>query len=1155
MRSGTLLGRNLAYYWRTNVAVTAGVGVAVAVLAGALLVGDSVRRSLRGLVLERLGATSHALFTEHPFREELAAELARNAAFRGEFRDAVPLLALEGQAAHESSGRRATRIQVFGVDGRFFEFHQRDARRAPEGRDALASPALAAELGAAPGETLILRLASHGGAPLDSLHGRRDEPGRAVRVVLRGALEAEDLGEFSLRPRQSSVRAVFVPLERLQRDLQLAGRANVILVSSKEEARSVEREASAAAALRRALLDTWSLADIGLRLRPLADGSGLLLESDQILIPDAAAETARQVAQKRNPASAAGVFTYLATSIRLGQKEIPYSLVSAVEPAALASPLREAFALQEKLAASAQASETAAQNFPPIWISDWAAKDLGASAGARLTLEYLVWEDEGRLATRTNDFLLRGVFPVEAVSRIEGLAPAFPGISDSPDIADWDPPFPVDLKRVRPRDEDYWHRYRTTPKALLPLEAGQKLWHSRYGQLTSLRMPIGSAGGGEKSQKEVAEMLRAALDPAQAGMTLAAVRQEGLAAAQGAVNFSEYFVYFSFFLVVSAVLLVGLFFRLGVEQRLREVGLLEAIGFDAAAVRGMFLREGMLLAGLGTTLGLAGAVGYSAALMYGLRTWWVGAVGTTALRLHVQPLSLAAGAAGGLTAAVLGVWLTLRSLRRASTRGLLHGEASPAEDAQARHVAGARGLPFGLAGAAAALAALALLAAAALRRMDAVPAFFAAGSLLLAAFLCFLWRSLNVRRRLPAGAAPLASLWQLGLRNAAWRPGRSLLSVALLASATFILVAVDAFRRDAADAAGGPRSGTGGFALIAESALPVANDLSTPEGRGALNLSQEENARVGAAKIFSLRLRPGDDASCLNLYQPRNPRILGVPEGIIEAGRFAFADSEAMAGADRANAWGLLTATRGDGAVPAIVDANSLTYVLKLRLGDEIVLSQAVDPATRKPVRLRIVAALRDSIFQSEVLVSDAQFRRLFPLQAGFRSFVVDAPAAEAEALGAALESALADFGFDAQPAAERLAAFHRVENTYITTFQALGGLGLLLGTLGLAAVLLRNVLERRRELALLRAVGYSRRHLARLVMAENALLLALGLAAGAGSALLAVAPALAERSSAPAMVSIAALLLGVALAGLAASLAAVAALARAPLLAALRAE
>ena len=61
------------------------------------------------------------------------------------------------------------------------------------------------------------------------------------------------------------------------------------------------------------------------------------------------------------------------------------------------------------------------------------------------------------------------------------------------------------------------------------------------------------------------------------------------------------------------------------------------------------------------------------------------------------------------------------------------------------------------------------------------------------------------------------------------------------------------------------------------------------------------------------------------------------------------------------------------------------------------------------------------------------------------------------------------------------------MQNTYLSTFQSLGGLGLLLGTLGLAAVQLRNVLERRGELALLRAAGFRRRTLAALVLLENA--------------------------------------------------------------------
>jgi ABC-type antimicrobial peptide transport system permease subunit len=149
----------------------------------------------------------------------------------------------------------------------------------------------------------------------------------------------------------------------------------------------------------------------------------------------------------------------------------------------------------------------------------------------------------------------------------------------------------------------------------------------------------------------------------------------------------------------------------------------------------------------------------------------------------------------------------------------------------------------------------------------------------------------------------------------------------------------------------------------------------------------------------------------------------------------------------------------------------------------------------------------------------------------------------------------LSDYGFDVVSTAERLAAFHQVENTYLSTFQMLGGLGLVLGTLGLSAVLLRNVFEQRRELALLSAIGYKSSHFAWMVIAENALLVGLGILTGLGCALLAIAPAVIERGGAFDNRSMALLLLAVLLSGFIASLIATLSILRAPLLPALRAE
>ena len=149
----------------------------------------------------------------------------------------------------------------------------------------------------------------------------------------------------------------------------------------------------------------------------------------------------------------------------------------------------------------------------------------------------------------------------------------------------------------------------------------------------------------------------------------------------------------------------------------------------------------------------------------------------------------------------------------------------------------------------------------------------------------------------------------------------------------------------------------------------------------------------------------------------------------------------------------------------------------------------------------------------------------------------------------------MSDFGFDVVSSGERLAAFHRVNNTYLATFQTLGGLGLILGTFGLGAVLLRNVLERRRELALMRAVGYNAGHLSLMVVAENSFLLFAGLAVGTSSAIVAIAPAWLERGGGVPLLSLGVLLLIVVAVGLSASVAATIAAIRSPLLSSLRTE
>ena len=1147
----TLLLRSLTHFWRINLAVVAGVGVAVSVLAGAFLVGSSVRASLRDLALDRLGRVDHVVTAGAFFREELAGELlasealsaAADAASPGP--TAAPMIAIEGFVTHQESRSRAGGIQVYGVDDRFWTFHGLDGGRGPEPGEVLLSGGLARELGAAEGDTLLVRVQKPSAIPVSSLHGRRDDLGRTMRLVVDAVLAPAELGEFSFRPQQGFSRAVFVSLERLQRDLELDREANTLLLAGAGADPAAGSPPSAR--IEAALRETTRLADLGLRVRALPESRALAVESTAGLLDDDIVVAARAAADADGLA-AEPVLTYLANEIRRGDRATPYSLVTALDPARLGVPPPVAEA-----STSAPAADPAGAAPPPIWLNTWTADDLEATPGDVVTLQYYRWADAGALLTETADFRVAGVVPMAGLAADRDLAPEYPGITAATDLSDWDPPFPIDLGLVRPKDEDYWDRYRTASKGFIALDDGRRLWGSRWGQATSLRA-LPRDGVSEAAAARYRDAIRSRLDPLAAGFVVYPARELALEASAGVTDFGEYFTYFSFFLVVSALLLASLFFRLGVEQRLREIGALRALGFDERRVRRLFWAESAALSLAGGLVGAAGAVGYAELIMWGLRTWWVDAVGTTLLALHVSVPALAAGIGGGMAAAAASIAWSLRTVARATPRALIHGvlPSAPgpsrgAEDEPAPRAAGAARRAPAVLG----LLAAAVLAATGADLLGDTAGFFGAGVLLLAALLTLAWSWLG--RQAPAGAAapPTWTVSRVGLRNTAARPGRSVLCITLIAFASFIIVAVDAFHLEGGGAAGDRASGTGGYPLLAESLLPIVRDLGSDESREELGVSSFDDDVFADVSYARFRLRPGEDASCLNLYQAKDPRVLAPEAAFLAEGRFRFGATLAETEAEAANPWLLLNRVFDDGAVPAVADATSLAYALHLSVGDDFVLNRD----SGNPIRLRIVAALSDSIFQRELIVGERDFVRLFPEHDGYRFFLIDAPADRTAEAAAALEDRLSDFGFDVTSTPERLAAFHRVNNTYLATFQTLGALGLLLGTLGLGAVLLRNVLERRRELALLRAVGYDTRHVSLMVLVENGLLLFGGLGIGTVCAVVAIAPAWLERGGQFPVVSLGGMLLAVAAAGLASTLAATAAAVRSPLLASLRSE
>ncbi|MFQ5732542.1 MAG: ABC transporter permease [Planctomycetaceae bacterium] len=1231
--------RSLLFYWRTNLAVLLGVIAGTAVIGGALIVGDSVRGSLRQMTFDRLGGIDHVLTGPRFFREQLAADVAKDEQFKARFAAIAPALVLTGGLKHRENvagdaiddvtSRRIGKVNVYGLDERAWKLTEHGDVAVPADEGVVLNRRVATQLDVVVGESITLWIELPAAIPRDSLLGNRDTTTVEIPLTVTAILEDDvKVARLSLHPNQQLPLNAFVSLPYLQRQLGLHERAvrrtrivkpariNTLFVRARTDGdRKGATATDAARSLTSLVKNHITPADLYLRINRAnakhPTRAYLSLESEQQVLADEYRKAALSAA-KELKLTASPVLVYLANEILddSGKNFSRYSVVAGLNIGKLTGPPfgpfefigpKPPFPLGER----------------DILINEWLAADVKAKTGDKVRLKYHVvgahiLAEDGRLPEETKTFAVKGIVKLDGTPADDrGLTPEVEGITDVDSFDEWKKPFP--MKDVTKRDDAYWTRYRATPKAFVSLNTAQDLWKSRYGKLTSVRVARLPGKSLEESANAYAAAVLKQLTPQQTGLFVRPVKFEGLQAASGTTDFSGLFIGFSFFLILSAAILIGLLFRLGIERRGGDVGLLEAVGYGPKRVRRMFLAEGSIVVLAGGLLGSVAAWGYASLMVYGLKTWWIGAIGTRFLDVYVTPLSLGIGFGGSVLVSLLAVWWGLRHFRKLSSRELLAGAREVPLTGASQRKRGNRAAKTACASGGVAVALVAAALAGLVPAAEAfggfswqVVTFFLVGVLLLVCGLSFLAAWLDGDKAAAVQGRGLAGTARLGMRNAARNRQRSVMTVALIASATFVIVAIAAGHRNPAAETPDKSTGNGGFSLVAESSAPILHDLNTTAGRRELQLdftakireagnradeadrraatakaagntdvqrkhqstAERERARVKTLRsrmrllenmhVVSFRVKPGEDASCLNIFQTRVPTLLGVPDAMIRRGGFKFV------GAKRDNPWTLLTETHDDEdgvpVYPVLGDMNTLQYSLHKSVGKTVGVPNDDDPL----FKLKIVGMFDGSVFQGVLLLSEENFQALYPEQIGYRYFLVDVPFEEGERerwtkdageLESVLESGLTAYGFDTQRVTERLAGFLAVQNTYLSTFQALGGLGLLLGTLGLATVMLRNVLERRSELALLRAVGFRNGGLSWLVIVENAFLLLWGLLSGTVSALLAMAPHLASTGADVPWAAVGEILAAVFAVGMLAALAAVWEAVRTPIVATLRAE
>ncbi len=1193
----TLITRSLRFHWRGHLGVLLGAAVGSAALIGALVVGDSVRLSLRELALQRLGwvdaaMTPHDRFFTHEFAQKLNPFDPRETGEQAHAH-AASLLRLPGTAARQDGGARANLVNVIGATPAFW--HPGDPRNSasgtnqsrgdviPKGFVAL-NETLAMRLRAQTGDEVVLRIHKPSALSREVPITPQNDASIALRLKVHSIAKSELMGNFSLQANQTPPLNAFVNQEELCNAAGLKGKANVAVIGrywnlapldldrllgadtffgkvrlrvsvfwerltghSNDGWRYFSPQATSSDANRTLALKA-TLADYSVRLRVDTNQGTSEIISDRIFIeppissavfepetnawsrsgahsaPDLSEVIMWTMEARRSlSTNARPVLTYLVNQLRAGERSVPYSMVTAAGSPWTPTDMKD----------------------DEILVNQWLADDMRLKVGDEIDLTYYLAESGANLVERTNRFRVRGIVPMEGVHGDRTLMPEFPGLAKAESTHEWDAGFPL-VHKIRDEDEAYWKKYRGTPKAFLTLAAGQKMWANRFGDLTAIRFPtpqLASLSALENSnyREHLEESLLLNINPSDLGLRFEPVRAQALAGASQSQDFGGLFIGFSFFLILAALILMALLFQFGIEQRTNEVGVLLALGFTPARVRNLLLGEGVAIAFLGGLIGMAGGIGYAQAMLYGLATLWRDAVGTSALRFHATPTTLVIGLFASVVVSAVTIWIVLRKQARRPARELLAegaGEnvqcAMPnAQGRRARWVALGSGV-----------AALGMIGWAAFGGDGASAGlFFGAGGLLLIALLAGVAVLLSTLERSEASRQP--TLAAMGLRNGTRRRSRSLASVALLACGSFLVAAIGANRLDAGRDSTKRSSGTGGFALFGEATLPVVRDLNTTAGREFYGL--DEKAMQGVS-VVPFRVRDGDDASCLNLNRAQTPRLLGVkPELLAERKAFTFA--KVASGYDATKEWELLrrdyfggtgvgtirSPSLVDGSIPAIGDAASIQWALGKKLGDTI---EFTDERGQK-FMVQLVAGVANSILQGNLIIDEAEFVKRFPGEAGHRMFLIDVPSntgAETNRLektSAAMSRALQDVGLELTPTTTRLEAFNAVQNTYLNTFQILGGLGLLLGSAGLGVVVLRNVLERRSELGLLQAVGFRRSSLQWLVLSEHGGLLALGLAVGITAAVAAVLPALIAPGAENHFVALIATLAGVFVSGL----------------------
>jgi ABC-type antimicrobial peptide transport system permease subunit len=1013
-----------------------------------LLTGRSVKESLKKAASERLGNTGILISSGiRYFDSELVQRMkdSSNLLCSG-------ILEMSGFCQSMNSQKEAFNVHFYGIGKDFFIFQGHDQLNINPGEVAV-NRRLADYLGIKPGDDIIIRYKDISNIPSDAPFAPGASTGKSVVMKIGTILEPAQTGNFSLSISQITPMNLFMNLSDMEENQGNSLKINRLLIN-RDNINSLKQ---ITVDLKHCLMP----GDIGLKLRTVKKTGEYEIISDRIFIDESSLKEISNLL----PASAP-VMTYLGNRFDAGTKSTPYSFVSAL-PSSLYPEIADGNGMT---------------------INSWMANDLLVREGDTLKMYWYSPDSSNKLIEKSSGFIVRHIVDMERIWADSLLMPDFPGISGKESCSEWDAGVPIKMHKIRTKDEDYWNKYRGTPKAFISYEKGKELWGNNFGSATAIRYPEGV------TKNEIEDRLNGSLDPEKMGFNITDLLHESLKAADESVDFGTLFLSLGFFLILASLVLLSFTVSSYFNSKSKHIDTLFALGFKNKWIAQQLFFESGLISIAGCFGGVFAGYLVNIIITRALNTVWNGAVQTDTLDTYLNLLPMISG--------FIITFLTILIFTLIKVKRFLNGLNKREKEIHKTPSAN-RNLFMLLISSAVTIS---LFVLSLLLKNHKFSFSFATGMVLLLTFVLLLRQSYI--GRFIDNSGRIKNRKQLSHRYYSLNPSNAVTPILFIAAGIFTVFVTGANRMNYNEKQNLRSGGTGGYLLWCENTIPVKEDLNTESGRKTVGLDDDQLSEMS---FVQMKKSSGNDASCLNLNHITAPPILGIdPDDFIVKKSFSF--SKIPASDSIKSPWEYLNLSSTNNTIFGIADQTVLDWGLKLKRGDTLVLRAE----NGRKVNIIIAAGLHSSVFQGYVLIGKKNFEKYYPSVSGSQVLLVDGNSVLTDLYKSSLKERLGNYGVNIEKTSDRLASFYKVTNTYLSVFGVFGAFGMIIGVAGLGFVLLRNYNQRKQEFALMVAAGFHVKNIRGMILSEQKLILFAGISTGIVSALVATSSSISDSPEIP---------------------------------------